>query len=124
MRAQASVEIVMAVALIIMLFLMVLWFVNAREGDVQFVEQQYDNQRACGKLSSIISSAYAARSGTVLTATIDRDAKIIGNNIHIGKESNYSCTFVGSAQENLELKAGGIKARNVGGTVIVENLGE
>jgi len=122
MRAQASVEIVLAVALIIMLFLMVLWFVNAREGDVRFVEEQYANQRACAKLSSIISSAYAARPGTVLTATIDRDAKIIGNNIHIGKESNYSCTFVGSAAENQNIKAGGIKARNIGGTVEVSNI--
>lgn len=116
-RGQAAVEILMSVALIVLIFMLVSWFVSTRQDDMNFVKAQYDSQRACSRLSFIISSVYSAKTNTEVKTAIETDANIVGNRIHIG---NYSCQFLGGA-ENANLNAGRIKVVNNGGTVILEN---
>ncbi|MFH1225250.1 MAG: hypothetical protein V1676_05600 [Candidatus Diapherotrites archaeon] len=116
-RGQASIEILMAVGLIIIIFIFVSWFVSTRAADTEFVHTQYENQRVCERLASIISSVYAAKSGTEIKTTIESNAQIVNNSIHIGQ---YACDFVGKANP-ATLAAGPISARNQGGIVILQN---
>jgi hypothetical protein len=118
MRAQVSVETLLAIAAIMILFILVLASVAFKNSQAEYYQTLFKNQSICNKLSLAISLSFASGKKNFSLFVLDNNATIYPHSIDIG---NYSCDFIGTAIPT-SLLQGTIKIKNNSGVVEFEQV--
>jgi len=117
MKAQVTVEVIMAVMLVLLLFIAILFFVLQKNTELSFVKEDYENQIVCEKISSIVSYIYFNSETTSIDFVLEKDVNVLSNSANIGE---YYCRFNAVAQP-VDLTKGNVRAENVNGVVVIAN---
>lgn len=94
MNAQVSIEAAFAVAVVLFIAVVVLFFTSTQNSQTEEFFRGLSEQSECQKLAGIISPVSSASASSAVTFTLDNNASISGKTITVG--ARY-CGFSGSA---------------------------
>ena len=120
MRAQVSVETAFAVAAVLLIAVVVLFFTSTQNSQTDDFFQGLSAKAECQKISGVISPVSSSSASASVTFTLDNNASISGRTIIVG---SYYCGFSGSALPFSFVSPGTFKAsRNSQGVVSFEKI--
>ncbi len=116
-QGQVSVEILMAVVMILFLFLVVQLFIEQTKMSAAVSQQNVREDEVCAKLSTIITYMSSNPPYTETIFELSLDTNVINGYIFVG---DTFCGFLGRAQ-NTQLYPGHVKAFDLNGLVVFTN---
>lgn len=124
-KAQASIEFMFAIGLIIFIFFFILYFTFERRIEIRDTEKILADKEECNKLADIITMVYITQSNHTFKLEKDATISTTSQSISVG-ETNYPCTFPINRTTNpggnvFELSAGNVNVNYANGLVEVEN---
>lgn len=91
-KAQASIEFMFAIGLIVFLFLLILYFTFERRAELRSTEKILADKEECNKLADMITMAYISQSNHTFELEEDATVSTKSQSISVG-ETGYPCTF-------------------------------
>ena len=117
-KGQVSIETMVIVGVILILFAIVSTTVAYRNIQSQIIDENYKEFNLCSEISMLITNSYSHGPKSEIFVTSALDVRIQENEVHVG--SNY-CHVTGKVSD-ATLVAGIIRIKNVKGVVELENI--
>ncbi len=117
-KGQISVETMVIVGVILVLFAVVSTTVVYRNIQSQIIDDNYQEFNLCEEVSMLITNSYSHGPKSEIFITSKLDIIIADNEVNVG--SNY-CQVIGKVND-VTLTAGIIRIKNVTGVVQLENI--
>ena len=129
-KSQVSTEFLFAIGIIVFIFITLLVFIFARQGDVRNLEEQTGLLDTCEKISSILTAAFINGPGLIIQDKIAYDLDINADSQVISAKGKLevSCTIPFNQVENengnsdFTILKGNIEIKNEEGIVTVKNV--
>ncbi len=115
MRGQVTIELLAAMAFLLLLSVVLLSYVFFRDGERVDLQRQLEEKTLCESVSAVIQSFSASHSLGSTRLRLDRNIQIQGGYITVG---NHYCTYFGRA-ENQDLNMGNVTVRTDANGVVV-----
>ncbi|MEK6821292.1 MAG: hypothetical protein AABY11_02755, partial [archaeon] len=116
-RGQVSVEYLAAALIILLVFVIVLLFIEQTNYSSRVAQQNAQEVAVCTKVASIITYMSSNPPYSETQFQVTRDLNVVNNHVFVG---DYFCPFLGKAA-NVELYAGLVLAFDINGTVLFTN---
>jgi len=117
-RAQISLEIVAAIAILLLTLILIFFQINFMEERVSLLENTSIEERECAKLSSAINLVQSASENSQVDLEIDVNASINGSFIQF---TNIYCNLHG-VEITAALSKGQVRVQKNEGIISVENI--
>lgn len=118
MKGQISIETVIMIGMLLLLFITVSITVVYRNVQTNIISENYDELNLCKEVSMLVSNSYAQGPKTEIFINANLSMEIIGNEVRVG--NNY-CQIMGKAAD-ANLAVGKIRIKNATGVVQLENV--
>ncbi|MEK6957977.1 MAG: hypothetical protein AABW99_03295 [archaeon] len=117
-KAQVSLEVLVAVTILLFTFILMLVFANTQQQEAEALRAQLLEKNDCVSLQSAISLVNSVPENSRTQTTIFYDANIGKNTISL---ADYFCTFSGQ-EITAQLLRGDVLVKKEGGIVSVRNI--
>ena len=118
MKGQVSIETLIIVGVLLLLFVTVSVTTVLRNIQTDIIADNYAEQNLCKKLSLLISESYAHGPTSEIFVEAYTEVTIEDNEVKVG--NNY-CEIIGRIQD-ASLTEGKIRIKNITGVVQLENV--
>ena len=125
-KSQASVEFLLAVGFILVIFFFLLWLISERRAELRATEQRIAERGLCLKISNLINSIFLNGDGSRIDIETDYQAQISNRTIIVGPDK-VRCGFItqdvyNATYEFFVLDQGNIRIRNENGMIVINNV--
>lgn len=118
-KSQATIEIIFAIATIIIIFILLGAFTYNRKIDVQNFDKTTSAKKVCFKLSNLIIGAFINGEGTTLSDKITKNVTSQANSLYI--EDNFCGLPAHVLAHNLTIAKGKITVENKNNSIMIEH---
>lgn len=125
-RSQASIEMMAAIGIMIIIFILMSFFAFNISRDRQSAEDISSQESLCMRISNIITGISLSGPGTEFRMKLDKDASFDSGIISVTANSQGSCAskahFTNGTSSRFSMPRGNIVLKNVDGMVVIEEI--
>ena len=119
MKGQFSLEAVMTIVILLIIFSILLLDAIYKQNDADNLKLFLERKNACGKLSDEVQSIFVLGNGAETTITINKGLNVTNKLIYVeGVVCSLCCNVTKNSQSNFNV-VGTIKIKNIGGEIVV-----
>lgn len=125
-KSQVSIEFLIAIGFILVIFILLLWLINDRRVEIRKTEQYMEERNLCLKISNLINGVFLNGDGNRVDIEVDYQVQVSNRTMYVGPDK-VVCNFIpedvsNSTNRFFLLNKGNIRIRNDNGVVVIKNV--